>query len=186
MLILLSFVHHHQRSRIPLNKPTLSGSVCHMSFTATQDHIRSCKRENYLTSAHDGQLRPTVSISYNGRRGEPPPGHREIPLVLQELQPQTPDKEFPATEWSTPTLQQHLTFPKTLQHPTNMISAMVCIRQWGSNTPPNVDHQCGSNTPPNVDHQWGSNTPPNVDHQCGSNTPPNVDHQWGSNTPPNV
>ena len=37
MLILMSFVHHHQRSRIPLNKPTMSGSVCHMSFTATQD-----------------------------------------------------------------------------------------------------------------------------------------------------
>ena len=61
MLILMSFVHHHQRSRIPLNKPTMSGSVCHMSFTATQDHIRSCKRENYLTSTQDGQLRPTVS-----------------------------------------------------------------------------------------------------------------------------
>ena len=37
MLILMPFVHHHQRSRIPLNKPTMSGSVCHMSFTATQD-----------------------------------------------------------------------------------------------------------------------------------------------------
>ena len=35
MLILMPFVH--QRSRITFNKPTMSGSVCHMSFTATQD-----------------------------------------------------------------------------------------------------------------------------------------------------
>ena len=56
MLILMPFVHHHQRSRITFNKPTMSGSVCHKTHTILQEgklqypgnHVWQHKRELYI------------------------------------------------------------------------------------------------------------------------------------------